>query len=72
MLVVSGGTSGRRRVVSLTGQRRLYCDAQLLLSGCTSVSASDEFLVVTTLEHTLLCLPLSALLSDGQWTQVEG
>ena len=39
---------------------------------CTSVSASDEFLVVTTLEHTLLCLPLSALLSDGQWTQVEG
>ncbi|XP_043231779.1 elongator complex protein 1-like [Amphibalanus amphitrite] len=76
VVAVSGGPAGRRRVLSLTGQRRLYCDGRPLLSACSSFGVSDDFLVVTTLEHTLLCLPLTALLADGSsvsessWSEV--
>lgn len=58
--VVSSG-DGRSCVVALTSQRRLYADGCELLTGCTSFVVADDFLLVTTLGHSLRCLPRAAL-----------
>lgn len=50
-------------LVGLTSRNRLYVDSREVCSNASSFFVHSHFLLVTTLSHTLLCLPLDKLSS---------
>ena len=50
-------------VVSLSDRHRLYKNGEEIASSITSFALHSDFLLVTTLKHTLRCLPLANLIS---------
>ena len=53
------------RLIRLSAKNRLYVDDVEVLNGATSFHLHSDFLLVTTIQHQLKSLPLSAVFSDN-------
>lgn len=46
-------------IISLTGRHRLFIDGKEVCNNVTSFYVHSDFLLLTTLQHSLICFPLN-------------
>lgn len=58
--------SDRLKLVALSDRHRLHFDAVEVATGVTSFYVHSDYLLVTTTQHTLRCLPLESLFDNSK------
>lgn len=56
--------------LALNDRFNFYCDNRLLGSNVTSICLHNEFVLLTTIKHVLLCIPRSEIISSKLLSQV--